>query len=163
MSHVGLLPLWLEAFIALLVLAGAGLALLGAIGLLSLRSFFECMHAPALISTLACWLIMHATVIYFSVVDGGLALHALLIAVFVAVTAPVTSIFLLRAALFRARRSGEDVPPSLSLSLNSPSPADASAEAVQTIEASGPSAASATSAASAASGKVETSPVSQKT
>ena len=110
----------------LLVLAGAGLALLGAIGLLRLRTFFERVHAPAIIATLACWLIMHATVIYFSVVDGGLALHALLIAVFVAVTAPVTSIFLLRAALFRARRAGEDVP--ASLSLNMPSPADAAAE-----------------------------------
>ncbi len=126
MNHAAVLPLWLEAFIALLVLAGAGLALLGAIGLLRLRTFFERVHAPAIIATLACWLIMHATVIYFSVVDGGLALHALLIAVFVAVTAPVTSIFLLRAALFRARRSGEDVP--ASLSLNMPSSADAAAE-----------------------------------
>ena len=142
MNHAAVLPLWLEAFIALLVLAGAALALLGAIGLLRLRTFFERVHAPAIIATLACWLIMHATVIYFSVVDGGLALHALLIAVFVAVTAPVTSIFLLRAALFRARRSGADVP--ASLSLNMPAPADATttaaeAEAVQHLGASGAS------------------------
>jgi hypothetical protein len=40
-------------------------------------------------------------------------LHALLIAGFVAQTAPVTTIFLMRAALFRERQKGGDVPPPL--------------------------------------------------
>ena len=79
------LPLWLEIIVALLVLAGAGLALLGSTGLLRLPTFFERVHAPAIIATLGCWLIMHGTVLYFSVADRSLALHALLIAVFVAV------------------------------------------------------------------------------
>lgn len=57
---------------------------------------------------------MHGTVLYFSVAHRSLALHALLIAVFVAITVPVMSIFLMRAALFRARQAGRDVPPSLS-------------------------------------------------
>lgn len=108
------LPLWLEIVVAVLVLAGAGLALLGSIGLLRLPTFFERVHAPAIISTMGCWLIMLGTVLYFSVSDRSLALHALLIAVFVATTAPVMSIFLMRAALFRARQMGLDVPPSLS-------------------------------------------------
>lgn len=51
---------------------------------------------------------MHGTVLYFSVADRSLALHALLIAVFVAITVPVMSIFLMRAALFRARQAGRD-------------------------------------------------------
>lgn len=114
MSGAVALPLWLEILVAALVLAGAALALLGAAGLLRLRTFFERMHAPAIIATLGCWLIMHGTVLYFSVADRSLALHALLIAVFVAVTVPVMSIFLMRAALFRARQTGQDVPPSLS-------------------------------------------------
>lgn len=108
------LPLWLEIIVALLVLAGAGLALLGSTGLLSLSTFYERMHSPAIIATLGCWLIMHGTVLYFSVADRSLALHALLIAVFVAVTVPIMSIFLMRAALFRARQAGLDVPPCLS-------------------------------------------------
>lgn len=114
MSGAVALPLWLEILVAALVLAGAALALLGATGLLRLRTFFERVHAPAIIATLGCWLIMHGTVLYFSVADRSLALHALLIAVFVAVTVPVMSIFLMRAALFRARQMGQDVPPSLS-------------------------------------------------
>ena len=114
MTNTAALPLWLEIVVAALVLLGAGLALLGATGLLRLPTFFERMHAPSIAATMGCWCIMHATVIYFSVADGSLALHALLIAGFVAVTVPVTSIFLMRAALFRARQAGQDVPPSLS-------------------------------------------------
>ena len=108
------LPLWLEIIVAVLVLAGAALALLGSIGLLRLPTFFERVHAPSIIATLGCWLIMHGTVLYFSVANRSLALHALLIAVFVAITVPIMSIFLMRAALFRARQMGLDVPPSLS-------------------------------------------------
>ena len=108
------LPLWLELIVAVLVLAGAGLALLGSTGLLRLPTFFERVHAPSIIATLGCWLIVHGTVLYFSVADHSFALHALLIAVFVAITVPITSIFLMRAALFRARQMGQSVPPSLS-------------------------------------------------
>lgn len=110
------LPLWLEAIVAVLVLVGASLALLGSLGLLTLKTFFERVHAPSIVATAGCWCIVHATVIYFSVVDGEAALHALLIAVFVAITVPVTAIFLIRAALFRARQAAQhDVPPPLSL------------------------------------------------
>ena len=108
------LPLWLEIIVAVLVLSGAALALLGSTGLLRLPTFFERVHAPAIIATLGCWLIMHGTVLYFTVADRSIALHALLIAVFVAITVPIMSIFLMRAALFRARQMGQDVPPSLS-------------------------------------------------
>ena len=109
------LPLWLEIVVAALVLLGASMALLGATGLLRLPTFFERVHAPAIIATLGCWLIMHGTVLYFSVADRSLALHALLIAVFVAISVPIMSIFLMRAALFRARQMGHPpVPPALS-------------------------------------------------
>ncbi len=114
MTGAAALPLWLEIVVAALVLLGAGMALLGATGLLRLPTFFERLHAPSIAATMGCWCIMHATVVYFSVADGSLALHALLIAGFVAVTVPVTSIFLMRAALFRARQAGQNVPPSLS-------------------------------------------------
>lgn len=119
-TATAVLPLWLEIIVALLVLAGAGLALLGATGLLRLPTYFERVHAPSIIATLGCWLIMHGTVLYFSVADSSLALHALLIAVFVAITVPIMSIFLMRAALFRARLAGLNVPPSLSQPKASP-------------------------------------------
>ena len=108
------LPLWAEVLIAVLVLGGATIALLGSMGLMRLKSYFERVHAPSIIATMGCWLIMWATFVFFSATGEGMALHALLIAIFIAVTVPVTTIFLMRAALFRARRAGRDVPPSIS-------------------------------------------------
>ena len=108
------IPLWAEIAVAMLVLVGAAIAMLGSLSLLRLKTYFERVHAPSIIATMGCWCIMHGTLLYFSVASHGLALHPLLIALFVAVTVPVTNIFLMRAALFRARRAGRDVPPSLS-------------------------------------------------
>lgn len=108
------LALWIEIVIAALVLLGATVALLGSLGLLRLRTYFERVHAPSIIATMGCWSIMHGTLLYFSLQGHGLAVHALLIALFVSITIPVTNIFLMRAALFRARRAGKDVPASLS-------------------------------------------------
>ena len=107
-------PLWLQWLIAIFSLLGAAVALLGSWGLLRLKTYYERVHAPAIIATMGCWLIMHATWIYFSVSGQGFVMHSVLIAIFVAVTVPITTIFLMRAALFRSRRSGEDVPPTLS-------------------------------------------------
>ena len=113
------LPLWVDITVSVLALCGAVIALLGSLGLLRLKSYFERVHAPSIIATMGCWCIMHGTIVYFSLQGQGLALHALLIALFVAITVPVTNIFLMRAALFRARRAGNDVPPSLSRTTDS--------------------------------------------
>ena len=115
------LPLWAQILVAALVFGGALIALLGSMGLWRLKSYFERLHAPSIIATMGCWLIMHATWIYFSVSGQGFVMHSVLIAIFIAVTVPITTIFLMRAALFRSRRSGESVPPTLSnLMLNEP-------------------------------------------
>lgn len=114
MPESSVLPLWGQILVAALALGGAIIAFLGSLGLWRLGSYFERVHAPSIIATMGCWLIMHATWIYFSMSIHSLAVHALLIAVFIAVTVPITTIFLMRAALFRARRAGKDVPPTLS-------------------------------------------------
>jgi multicomponent K+:H+ antiporter subunit G len=112
--HLASLPLWVQALVAALALAGATIALMGSMGLWRLKTYFERVHAPSIIATMGCWLIMHATWIYFSVRSEEFTPHAFLIAIFIAVTVPITTIFLMRAALFRARRAGKDVPPTLS-------------------------------------------------
>jgi multicomponent K+:H+ antiporter subunit G len=101
------LPLWAQILVAALVFAGSLIALMGSVGLLRLKSYFERVHAPSIIATMGCWLIMHATWIYFSVSGQGFVMHSVLIAIFIAVTVPITTIFLMRAALFRSRRAGE--------------------------------------------------------
>ena len=116
------LPWWAEALTALLVVAGAAFAAIGSFGLVRLPTFFRRIHAPTLGATLGVWCVTGATIVYFSVQGFHLFLHALLIALFVALTAPVTTIFLMRAALFRERQKGGDVPPAAASDRAAPLP-----------------------------------------
>jgi multicomponent K+:H+ antiporter subunit G len=104
------LPLWAELLTALCVVFGAAFAAIGSFGLVRLPTFFRRIHPPTLGATLGVWSITLATIVYFSVQGHSLFLHAALIALFVALTAPVTTIFLMRAALFRERQQGGNVP-----------------------------------------------------
>jgi multicomponent K+:H+ antiporter subunit G len=102
-----------EAVVAVLLLASALAVLSGALGLLRLQDFFLRMHAPALAYSLGSWLVTLATIVHFTAQEGVLSLHAWLIIVLLSLTAPVTTLLLARAALFRSRHSGADVPPPL--------------------------------------------------
>ena len=105
------LPLWAEILTAVFAVLGAAFAAIGSFGLVRLPTFFHRIHAPTLGATAGVWSMTAATIVYFSVQGNNLFLHALLIALFVALTAPVTTIFLMRAALFRERQKGGQVPP----------------------------------------------------
>lgn len=102
-----------EVLVAVLLLASGVVALLAALGLWRLADFFQRMHAPALASTLAAWLVTFASIIHCSTRGDGLALHVWLIIIVLSITAPVTTIMLARAALFRGRNGGDALPPPL--------------------------------------------------
>lgn len=108
------LPIWAQWLVGILAVGGSAIAFLGSLGLLRLRTYYERVHAPSIIATMGCWLTMWAAIIFFSASGRGPAFSLLLIAIFVGVTVPITTIFLMRAALFRSRRAGENVPPSVS-------------------------------------------------
>jgi multicomponent K+:H+ antiporter subunit G len=95
--------IWIEALVALLLLASAALALASAIGLIRLASFFTRMHVPALNATLGTWCVSAAAALYFSALKGEAALYHALTALFITVTVPVTTVLLTRAALLRLR------------------------------------------------------------
>jgi multicomponent K+:H+ antiporter subunit G len=105
------LPLWAEVLTAVFAVVGAAFAAVGSFGLVRLPTFFQRIHSPTLGATAGVWCITIATIAYFSVQGANLFLHALLITLFVALTAPVTTIFLMRATLFRERQKGGAVPP----------------------------------------------------
>ncbi len=107
------LPPWPEAVVALLLLVSGVVVLIAALGLLRLPDFFSRMHAPALASTLAAWIVTFASILHFSTRGGGLALHVWLIIIVLSITAPVTTLVLARAALFRRRQAGDPLPPPL--------------------------------------------------
>lgn len=103
MSHAADLPLWAALLVSALLLIGAALTLLGTIGLVRFKSFYERVHAPTLGTTWGAGAILIASMLFFSLLESRLVLHELLIAVFVTVTTPVTLMLLGRAALYRDR------------------------------------------------------------
>ena len=107
------MPAVAEIVVALLLVASGGVVLMAALGLWRLPDFFLRMHAPALASTLAAWIVTLASIVHFSIRGGGLALHVWLIIIVLSITAPVTTIVLARAALFRRRQAGDPLPPPL--------------------------------------------------
>jgi multicomponent K+:H+ antiporter subunit G len=100
------LPAWAALMVAILVLSGAALALIGSLGLLRLRSFYDRVHAPTLGSTLGTVLIVLASIVCFSVLRSRLSVHEVLIGLFLTSTAPVAFMLLARAALYRDRVEG---------------------------------------------------------
>src|SRR4051794_12890892 len=105
-------PPWIEGVVALLLLGGGVLALTGALGLLRYGDFFRRMHPPALAATLSAACVTLASCVHFSVLGHELALYPLLINLLLAITTPVTTVLLARAALFRSRAtSASGAPP----------------------------------------------------
>ncbi|MDT9601061.1 monovalent cation/H(+) antiporter subunit G [Sphingosinicella rhizophila] len=106
------LPGWAALLVALLVVAGAAITLVGSFGLLRLKSFYERVHSPTLGTTAGTALIILGSMLCFSVVQTKPLVHELLIALLVTLTTPVTLMMLVRAAIYRDRTSGsEAVPP----------------------------------------------------
>jgi multicomponent K+:H+ antiporter subunit G len=102
---------WASWLVAVLVVAGAAITLTGAVGLVRLRSFYDRVHAPTLGATLGTGCILLASIVCFSTLQSRPVLHEILIGVFAILTTPVTLILLVRAALYRDRVEGQDVPP----------------------------------------------------
>jgi multicomponent K+:H+ antiporter subunit G len=111
MMHASELPVWAALLTAFLLLLGSAVTLIGSAGLLRLKSFYHRVHAPTLGTTFGMVSILAASVIYFSTLGSRMAVHEVLIAVFVTLTTPVTLMLLARAALHRDRTEGSDEVP----------------------------------------------------
>ncbi|MDR1935779.1 MAG: monovalent cation/H(+) antiporter subunit G [Candidatus Accumulibacter sp.] len=96
-------PLW-AALPAAALLAGGGLfALVGAFGLLRLDSFYARIHAPTLGASLGTACVLAASMLVASALAERPVIHEAMIALFILLTSPVSSLLLMRAALFRWR------------------------------------------------------------
>lgn len=103
---------WVATLVAILLLTGALMALIGSIGLVRLGTFYDRVHAPTMGSSMGMGLVSLASMVCFSALEGRPSVHELLIVVFVTLTTPVTFMLLGRAALYRDRSEGSNVPPS---------------------------------------------------
>lgn len=113
MSTLQAIPLWAALPAAVLLICGGLLTLIGALGLLRLQSFFARIHAPTMGGTLGVGCVVIASMLVSSVQAGRPVIHELLITLFVLLTAPVTAILLMQAAMRRERpaqkKPSEDV------------------------------------------------------
>lgn len=112
MTRFEALPLWVAVVVAVLVILGSTLAFLGAVGLVSLRTFYQRLHAPTLGTTLGVASLAAASSLLFSFLGGRVVLHEVVIVILVIVTTPVTLITLGRAALRRDRSKQDPSLPS---------------------------------------------------
>lgn len=112
MNDAADLPVWAAILASFFILLGAGLTLLGAIGLTRLQSFYDRIHAPTLGTSWGVGGIVIGSMIVFSAIEGRPVIHEIIIVVFVTLTTPVTLMLLGRAALYRDRaEKSDDVPP----------------------------------------------------
>ena len=102
------IPAWLAIPVALLLILGSLIALIGTLGLLRLPNFYQRIHGPAITVTLGAGCFLIASMLYFTVLQQRIVIHELLITVFIMLTAPVTSMLLMRTAVYRNLRKNED-------------------------------------------------------
>ena len=118
MSTIENLPLWAAILISALLVIGSSLALIGSIGLLRFKTFYERVHAPPLGTTMGLFTILAASMFYFSLAQTRPVVHEILIGIFVTTTTPITFMFLVQATLYRDRFEGSD--PLAGLSVEQP-------------------------------------------
>lgn len=104
MSGAETLSWWVAIPLAFLLVLGGLVTLIGAFGLARLQSFYQRIHGPAITITLGTGGFLLASMLYFSVRQSRLVLHELLITGFVLLTAPVVSMLIMRAGLYRELR-----------------------------------------------------------
>ncbi|CAG9933353.1 monovalent cation/H(+) antiporter subunit G [Candidatus Nitrotoga arctica] len=107
MNEMETIPLWAAALLVPLLILGGSIILIGALGLMRLPDFYQRIHGPAITVTLGAGCLLIASMLYFTVLQSRLVLHELLIAVFVLMTAPVVSMLIMRAAVYRDLRAGK--------------------------------------------------------
>lgn len=105
MSGVEDLPGWAAAIVSLLLILGASIVLIGALGLLRLRTFYQRMHGPAITITLGAGCLLIASMVFFTVGQSRLVVHEVIISAFILMTAPVVSMMIIRAAVYRDLRA----------------------------------------------------------
>jgi len=105
MNGIEYLPGWAAIPVALLLVAGATIVLVGALGLLRLPTFYQRVHGPAIVVTLGAGFLLLASMVYFTVVQSRLVIHEIIIGVFLLLTAPVVAMTVTRAAVYRDLRA----------------------------------------------------------
>lgn len=98
------IPLIISVIVAVLLIIAGIVTLLGSLGLLRLKSFFQRMHAPTMGMTMGAFCMALAATIMASFLQNRPIFHELLICLFLVLTAPVTAILLMQSAIHRRKK-----------------------------------------------------------
>lgn len=93
--------------VGILLLIGAGFALVGSIGLLKFNDSMTRLHAPTKVGTMGVGALLVASMVYFFVFGTG-SFHELLIMAFLFATAPIAANFIAKVTI---HRKACDTPP----------------------------------------------------
>lgn len=96
---------WLAVPIIFLLTLGGIITFTGALGLLRLPNFYQRIHGPAVFITVGTGCFLIASMLYFTGTLERPVVHELLITAFVLLTAPVVSMMIMRAAVYRDLRA----------------------------------------------------------
>jgi multicomponent K+:H+ antiporter subunit G len=99
------ISLWAALPVAVLLILGGSIILIGALGLMRLPNFYQRIHGPAITISLGAGCVLMSSIIYFSVLESRLVVHELIITVFLFMTAPVVAMMIMRAAVYRDLRA----------------------------------------------------------
>lgn len=96
-----------ENILAILILVGAFLTLVGSLGLVKLPDFYMRLHGPTKATTMGVGSILIASIIYFSQKEGAISAHEILITLFLFITAPISAHLMAKAALHIQTKQSE--------------------------------------------------------
>jgi multicomponent K+:H+ antiporter subunit G len=105
MNGIAQLPGWAALIVSLLLVVGGSIVLIGALGLVRLRTFYQRIHGPAITVSLGAGSLLLASMLYFTVARSRPVVHEIIITLFVLLTAPVVSMMIMRAAVYRDLRA----------------------------------------------------------
>lgn len=98
------IPLWASIIVVFFLLLGSFVIVVGTLGLLRLRNFYQRIHGPAITITLGTGSILIASMVLFSSTQERFVIHELLITLLVFMTAPLGAMMIMRAAVYRGLR-----------------------------------------------------------
>jgi multicomponent K+:H+ antiporter subunit G len=104
------LPGWAALPAALLLLCAGAFTLVGSLGLVRLRNFYARMHPVTMGTTLGTGCALIASMLVASALLHRPVIHEILITLFILISAPVSAMTLMRAAIRRSRAHAQERP-----------------------------------------------------
>lgn len=101
------IPLIISIIVSLLLVIAGLVTLIGSLGLLRLKTFYQRMHAPTMGMTMGAFCMALAATIMASYLQNRPIFHELLICLFLVMTAPVTAILLMQSAIHRRNKKNQ--------------------------------------------------------